>query len=369
MSRSAADGSLVRPPVSFAHLFRLSDRGGLFEHARFAEPRPEHGYCIDDIARGLVVLAREPQPSEQLAPLSDFYLWLVTDAQAADGRFHNRRDLDLRWIDEPSLDDCWGRALWGLGTAAARLPQDSVAAGLAMAHFDLSAARRSPHLHAMAFAALGAAEVLTRHPDHAGARRLLGDAAALIAGAGATNRRLAVARAPAALRQRGVAGGAAGRRVAARRHGLAGTRARHARLAARTSRPRATTCPSPRSAAGSPANPGPAFDQQPIEVAALADACARGVHRHRGSALADRPATAARPGSSAPTTPASAWSIPITGGCCDGLHRTGRNENQGAESTLAMISTFQQSPCQSRPDDPGSSPAGVARPAGPTPAG
>ena len=31
----------------------------------------------------------------------------------------------------------------------------------------------------------------------------------------------------------------------------------------------------------------------------------------------------------------------ITGGGCDGLHRTGRNENQGAESTLAMISTFQ----------------------------
>ena len=66
VSRPAADESLARPPVSFAHLFRLSDRGGLFEHARFTEPRPEHGYCIDDIARGLVVLAREPQPSEQI---------------------------------------------------------------------------------------------------------------------------------------------------------------------------------------------------------------------------------------------------------------------------------------------------------------
>ena len=60
---------------------------------------------------------------------------------------------------------------------------------------------------------------------------------------------------------------------------------------------------------------------------------------------AGKPAcSAARPGSSVPTTPVSAWSIRITGGCCDGLHRTGRNENQGAESTLAMISTFQR--CQ-----------------------
>ena len=31
-----------------------------------------------------------------------------------------------------------------------------------------------------------------------------------------------------------------------------------------------------------------------------------------------------------------------TGGGCDGLTRDGRNANQGAESTLALISAFQQ---------------------------
>jgi hypothetical protein len=31
-----------------------------------------------------------------------------------------------------------------------------------------------------------------------------------------------------------------------------------------------------------------------------------------------------------------------TGGGCDGLGRTSRNRNQGAESTLAMISVMQQ---------------------------
>ena len=31
-----------------------------------------------------------------------------------------------------------------------------------------------------------------------------------------------------------------------------------------------------------------------------------------------------------------------TGGGCDGLSRTGRSRNQGAESTLAMISVLQQ---------------------------
>jgi hypothetical protein len=32
---------------------------------------------------------------------------------------------------------------------------------------------------------------------------------------------------------------------------------------------------------------------------------------------------------------------PESGGCCDGLDREGRNENQGAESTLAGIAALQ----------------------------
>jgi len=33
---------------------------------------------------------------------------------------------------------------------------------------------------------------------------------------------------------------------------------------------------------------------------------------------------------------------PVSGGGFDGLERFGRNENQGAESTLAVLSTFQR---------------------------
>jgi hypothetical protein len=84
----------------------------------------------------------------------------------------------------------------------------------------------------------------------------------------------------------------------------------------------------------------PAFDQQPIEVAALADACARAqrlsadtrwaqtVDRAVGWFLGDNDA-------------GIALYEPSTGGGCDGLHAYARNENQGAESTLAMIATLQ----------------------------
>ena len=46
------------PP--FRHLHRLTDHIGLLEHAEGIVPRHEHGYCVDDVARGLVVVCREP---------------------------------------------------------------------------------------------------------------------------------------------------------------------------------------------------------------------------------------------------------------------------------------------------------------------
>jgi hypothetical protein len=91
-----------------------------------------------------------------------------------------------------------------------------------------------------------------------------------------------------------------------------------------------------------PGEARPGFDQQPIEAAAIADACARalGVTQDpRWCAGIDR---------------AVGWFLgnndsgvpmydPATGGGFDGLTATGRNANQGAESTLALISTLQQS--------------------------
>src|SRR6185312_10284139 len=84
--------------------------------------RREHGYCTDDVARGLVVTSREVDPPASVLKLAECYLAFLTHAQAADGAFHNRMSHDRRWTDQPSLGDWWGRALWGLGTAAARNP-------------------------------------------------------------------------------------------------------------------------------------------------------------------------------------------------------------------------------------------------------
>ena len=46
------------PRPSYTHLLRLSDDIGVFEHAKLAVPRLEHGYCTDDVARALADKAR-----------------------------------------------------------------------------------------------------------------------------------------------------------------------------------------------------------------------------------------------------------------------------------------------------------------------
>ena len=43
------------------------------------------------------------------------YLSFISYAQRPDGMFHNYMGYDRRFMDEVGSDDCYGRALWGLG--------------------------------------------------------------------------------------------------------------------------------------------------------------------------------------------------------------------------------------------------------------
>lgn len=322
---------------SFAHLVRLSDDTGLYEHADGPLPRREHGYCLDDVARGLVVLCREPELPAELVVLAERYLAFTAHAQAEDGRFHNRLGPDRGWRDEPGLGDWWGRALWGLGTAAARCPVPWIRQ-TALARFDRSAHHRPPSVRSMSFAALGAAEVLSVDPDHALAAKLLGDISSYVGEPCDTpdwpwpEQRLFYANAvlPEAL----IAAGDLLDDAQIRDDGL---RLLDWLLTVESRE----ACLSPTPAGGwRIGEPHPAFDQQPIEVAALADACAR-AHQVTGDLRWQ-----------AGVRHAVAWfdggndlGVPMrdqeTGGGYDGLTPDGPNRNQGAESTLALISTLQ----------------------------
>ena len=321
----------------FAHLKALTDERGVFEHARFDEPRREHGYCVDDVARALVVLSREPELGPDLAAIAHMCLGFVEQSIAPDGRVRNRMSRDGRFQGEPSSGDCWGRAVWSLGTAAARL-EGPAEAGRALAGFHRMASVRSLHLRPMAFAALGAFEVLQVVPGDPLARGILRAAADAIRTPPDPSwpwpeRRLRYAN--AALAEALITAGAGLDGPSIQDRGLAMLRflldveTVDGRLSITGTRGRRR------------GDTAPQFDQQPIEVAALADACARAFEltgeTHWREAV--EMAWSWFEGDNDSGTPMVDHE---TGAGFDGLTRKGRNENRGAESTLAMLSTFQQ---------------------------
>jgi hypothetical protein len=315
----------------------MTDDRGTFEHADHTEPRRSHGYCADDMARLLVVAAREPDPGGVVDSLSRTAFRFLSDSQGVDGTICNRMTERGRWRGRRGVEDCWGRSLWAFGTAAARADADWMRQS-ALTMFEHGTEQRSPWPRSMAFAALGAAEVLSVKPSHRRALALLRDAAPVIGRARADaawpwpEQRLTYAN--AVLPDAMLAIGAALHRDDLVEEGL---QLLEWLILRQTFAGHLSLVP-----VGG-AEPGDApqrFDQQPIEASTLADACARAAaltgdatwieHLQRAIAwfLGDNDA-------------ASPMLDPATGGGYDGLEADGPNRNEGCESTLALISTLQ----------------------------
>ncbi len=335
----ADGGARPRAPLVFDHLRRLSDDTGLLEHARGAIPRREHGYCLDDVARGLLVVGRQPALAEDstLVDLAARYLAFVAHAQDATGRCHNRLGYDRLWHDEAGVDDCWGRALWALGSCAAGDGPAWLRAE-ALDRFELSASLRSPWVRASAFAALGAAAVLGTWPAHVGARELASDMLGVIGRPGTDpswpwpEPRLTYAN--ATITEALIAAGRATGDPSATRDGL---RLLRWLFEVQTAGRRLSLTPANGWARG---EARPAFDQQPIEAAALAEAAGRAFEVTADPIwLADVDLCVGW-FSGANDSSIPLWD-PVTGAGFDGLEPAGRNANQGAESTLAALATFQ----------------------------
>ena len=321
------------------HVATLTDRFGTFEHAEGAVPRREHGYCVDDVARVLVVAARAPRPDPVADELVRRSIRFLAAAQGVTGKTRNRRSVDGRWHGRRGVEDCWGRSVWALGTAAVHLTGHPAAS--ARTHFEHAAQQRSPWPRATAFAALGAAAVADADPRAGRARALLEDALTQLLGLQAGSPpvwpwpepRLSYANAvlPDAL----IAAGHTLDRPEAVARGLEllGWLLERETVLGRLS-------VTPVGGAG-PADAAPRFDQQPIEVAALADACGRAARVTGEPRWAAAVELAGAWFDGANDAEVAMWD-PLTGGGFDGLHAHRPNANQGAESTLALLATRQQ---------------------------
>ena len=90
-----------------------------------------------------------------------------------------------------------------------------------------------------------------------------------------------------------------------------------------------------------PGDEGPAFDQQPVEVASLADACVRAAATDPRALWPEGVRAAAAWFQGDNDLGLLMWD-PETGGGFDGLHADRVNLNQGAESTLAWLMALER---------------------------
>lgn len=126
---ASASGEAAAPAklskVSRKHLDVLTGELGIFQHAIKSVPDPEHGYCVDDVARALEVDLLHARVLGWPAVSESAFRSLTFLEDAFDeslGRFNNFRSIDGSWIGGPGSNDSFGRAMLALGIAIGTAP-------------------------------------------------------------------------------------------------------------------------------------------------------------------------------------------------------------------------------------------------------
>ncbi len=330
-------------PLDLSHVQRLCDDTGILEHAEGAIPRREHGYCTDDVSRQLLVACLYPNApgAERIAEQG---LAFVRHAALGAGRFRSRMNYARVWTDEGDSDDACGRAIWSLGAAVQSAPWPHVR-DAALLLFEATTAFESPFWHSNAFAALGVGAVLAASPQNRAAKGFAQRLAQVLPKSKQQVWSLESERSyedlwlwpearmtysSAALPDALLA--LSGVQPELLDEGLTLLRWLADRVI------RNGFSPVPVEGLG-PHDLRPGFDQQPIEAQAFAGACWRAWTLTKDPRWLELVVLAA------------AWFVGAndahtymidrrTNGCFDGLMSYGRNLNQGAESTLAMLHTM-----------------------------
>ncbi len=119
--------AVLPTPPSWAAVSRMTDDCGIFQHGKYRLPDRQHGYCTDDNARALSLVARQ----SRLAPLTDEqrvlayrYAAFVNHAWTGES-FRNFMSYGRDWLDNGGFDDCNARAYESLvDVARSDLPAD-----------------------------------------------------------------------------------------------------------------------------------------------------------------------------------------------------------------------------------------------------
>lgn len=100
------------------HLRTLVDDVGIIQHAHGVIPARGTGYCVDDIARLVVVaneLARRSGEQQWTRTVHRGLAFLYDATNDHGGGMRNFMSYERRWLDGPHVGDHVGRSIWALG--------------------------------------------------------------------------------------------------------------------------------------------------------------------------------------------------------------------------------------------------------------
>jgi glycosyltransferase involved in cell wall biosynthesis len=98
------------------HVLTLVDDVGIVQHAHGIIPNRDSGYCVDDVARLAVVsLAFGRRGDEQMWTSILYRALAFLHAATGETGMRNFMSYDRRWLDEPHVGDHVGRSVWALG--------------------------------------------------------------------------------------------------------------------------------------------------------------------------------------------------------------------------------------------------------------
>ncbi len=324
------------------HFMSMCDDVGMLQHAVFSVADRAHGYCVDDNARALLLSTKLTRSGEQNLPdvMTARFASFIQNAWNPDNkRFRNFMSYDRRWLEDVGSEDSHGRTLWALGECArydSQLSRRQWAADLFRTALPVVNDFSSPR--AWAFTLLG----LNAYCDGetVGFESQLRDqlAAKLVSMLSMTETAEWVwfedllAYDNARISQSLIQAGAATKNATLTEGGLRSLRW----LIKLQSAPSGYFRPVGTTSFGVQRRKPGAFDQQPVEAAAMISACLSAYSYNAETEWSDAAMQAFDWFHGANDLQVEMIN-PTTGGCSDGLHPDRPNANEGAESVLSYL--------------------------------
>jgi len=166
------------PEMKLDHLKSLTDDTGILQHATFTIPDRFHGYCTDDNARALMVVAIARKylltNGAYFDSLSGLYLSFLQYAfNNKNNRFRNFMSYSRHWTEEVGSEDSNGRALWALGKAVNHLDNSGqMAMSTTLFNKAIKAAEHFKSPRAIAFTLVGIHAYLHKFAGDSEVRRI-----------------------------------------------------------------------------------------------------------------------------------------------------------------------------------------------------